>query len=210
MKRLPFAVVAACVLGLVFYALYPSGVDTSVSRHVSTSAPATQDLGQPVSLGASSQPTSQSLRGYTYAGLPKGAEYKLLMNKGYIVGYSERHKDPVWAAYRLFRTDSPYQFRRPSRFAIDERTAARVSHNDYTNSGYDRGHMAPNSAIMSRYGREAQIETFLMSNVCPQQPNLNRGMWEELESREANDYADRFGQVWVIDGPIFDANPRRL
>ena len=53
---------------------------------------------------------------------------------------------------------------------MDERTAARVSHDDYKpgTDRFDRGHMAPNHAIATRYGREAQLETFLMSNVCPQ------------------------------------------
>jgi len=121
-----------------------------------------------------------------------------------MVGYSEEHKDPVWVAYRLVKVEHPPTLPRPSKFMVDERTDAKVKSSDYTGSGYDRGHMAPNHAIATRYGEEAQIETFLMSNICPQRPNLNRKVWEHLEATEADDYANRFEEIWVIDGPIFD------
>lgn len=128
-----------------------------------------------------------------YGGLPKAlsssAEFKVLKNKGYTVGYSEKHKDPVWAAYRLFRVDNPPKLPRPGQFAVDERTEAHVGPGAYARSGYDRGHMAPNHAIATRYGQEAQLETFLMSNVCPQRPDLNRRVWQSLEAIEADDYA---------------------
>jgi len=85
----------------------------------------------------------------------------------------------------------------------DTRTRARVSTHDYSRSGYDRGHMAPNYAIAVCYGRQGQLETFLMSNVIPQRPALNRQVWEHLEQTEIKDYAPRFKQIWVIDGPVF-------
>ncbi len=42
-----------------------------------------------------------------------------------------------------------------------------------------------------------------MSNIIPQDPDLNRRVWEHLEETEIRDYAQRFGQVWVVDGPVF-------
>ena len=62
-------------------------------------------------------------------------------------------------------------------------------------------------AIATRYGEQAQIETFFMSNICPQRPNLNRKVWEHLEATEADDYANRFEEIWIIDGPIFSDGP---
>jgi endonuclease G len=66
--------------------------------------------------------------------------------------------------------------------------------------------MAPNWGVSICYGREAQIQTFLLTNVIPQTPALNRGLWETLEKIISNDYAERFGQVWVICGPVFSSN----
>lgn len=79
---------------------------------------------------------------------------------------------------------------------------------DYSESGYDRGHMAPNYAIGTRYGAAAQEETFKMSNVCPQRHRLNAGLWKDLETKIADNYTGRYGQVWVIDGPVFGPEDR--
>lgn len=151
-------------------------------------------------------------RQYVYGGLPKSADQSIhvLRNKGYIAGYSEKHKDPAWVAYRLFRVENPPAIPRPEKFAVDNRTEAKVEPGNYTRTGYDRGHMAPNRAIATRYGAEAQLETFLMSNICPQKPSLNRQVWEHLEDIEVNDYANRLEEVWVVDGPIFGENGGKL
>jgi endonuclease G len=99
---------------------------------------------------------------------------------------------------------------RPNKFKTDDRTDAKVKHEDYTNSGYDRGHMAPNWAIATRYGQAAQLETFFMSNICPQKPALNRGLWKCLEMIVAKDYANQFGDIWVLVGPVFDGDIETL
>ena len=166
-------------------------------------------------LAAADESTVSSMaHAHTYAGIPVpsniSSEYTLLENEGYAVGYSESRKTPVWAAYRVFALDDFETFDRPSKFKVDERTEAGVHHDDYKYTGFDRGHMAPNFAVMSRYGRVAQLETFLMSNVCPQCPGLNQEPWEALEKRIADDYANDFEEVWVISGPIFSSNPEAL
>ena len=131
----------------------------------------------------------------------------VLVNQGYLVGYSEKHRNPAWVAYHLRRVDNPPTLPRPNRFLVDDRTVAKVRSEDYTRSGYDRGHMAPNWVIATRYGVDAQLETFLMSNICPQRPGLNRGPWQKLEMLEAKDYANRFEEVWVIVGPLYGPPP---
>lgn len=136
------------------------------------------------------------------AGSGNEVDFQVLRNQGYIAGYSEGRRNPLWVAYRVFKAETPNHLPRPSGFATDARTTARVKESDFTGSGYDRGHMAPNQAIMEEFGLEAQLETFLLSNICPQAPNLNRNVWERLESQERK-YAVGMEEVWVIDGPIF-------
>ncbi|MGN6368304.1 MAG: DNA/RNA non-specific endonuclease [Phycisphaerae bacterium] len=145
--------------------------------------------------------------GILFAGMPEPRDPSLsvevLKNRAYMVGYSEKRKDPLWSAYRVRHMEHPYVLERPKgEFLTDDRTFARVSHHDFTGSGFDRGHMTPNNAIAHCYGGEAQKETFLLSNICPQAPALNQKVWEHLEARELA-YADDFGEIWVIDGPIF-------
>jgi endonuclease G len=148
---------------------------------------------------------------YTFAGVPVGSRpVKVLKNKGYIVGYDEALMNPAWVAYRLEYAADASTIERPHGFETDSRTRARVDHHDYTNTGYDRGHMAPNYAIGRAHGAKAQIETFLMSNIVPQMPDLNRGPWKELEQRVANDYLEESRELWVITGSIYDESNLQL
>lgn len=139
------------------------------------------------------------------------ANFRVLTNQGYAVGYSDALGNPVWAAYHLRDLAKlPSTGARPEKFEVDRRTAARVAPEAYTNSGYDRGHMAPNYAIATRYGAAAQRETFLMSNITPQLHSLNAGLWKELELKIATSYPARYEEVWVLTGPVFGATPKKL
>lgn len=140
-----------------------------------------------------------------------GATVRVLTNAGYVVGYGEAQRSPLWVAYRMWDLpEIPEPPPRPERFAEDPRTLARVRPTDYTGSGYDRGHLAPNYAIATRFGPRGQEETFLMSNVIPQRHSLNAGLWRDLELRIATSYPARFGEVWVLAGPVFGREPARL
>ncbi len=153
--------------------------------------------------------------GPAYGGLPSQG-FKLfgrltvLENQGFTVGYSEKMCNPLWASYRVFDVPSLETGPRPSSFKADARTQAKVKHDDYTNSGYDRGHMAPNFAIATRYGAEGQNETFLMSNIIPQTPHVNRTIWKDLEMVVAKRYGRYFKEVWVVTGPVFREPVGRL
>lgn len=151
---------------------------------------------------------------FTYAGTPLAAGYPnsitVLTNTAFKVGYDEDKRNPAWAAYRVNARRLDQSFPRPSRFEVDQRTRSRVRHDDFTRSGWDRGHMVPNHAIASRFGPEAQRETFLMTNVAPQAPALNQGPWRLLEEVISDRAAIAFEELWVIVGPIYEREPRTL
>ena len=141
-----------------------------------------------------------------FGGIPtrtNGTSLQLLVNTGYCVGYDELMRLPAWAAYRLFDVPSPVLPERPTAFLPDLRTAKPVHSEEYTGSGFDRGHLAPNFSIARCYGEEAQHDTFLLSNVIPQRHTLNAGPWKALELREATNYTGRFEKIWVMAGPVF-------
>ncbi len=136
---------------------------------------------------------------------------KVLENVGYAVGFSEELINPLWSAYYCGPNTPSENGPRPSKFRADTRVpvASRLKHEDYNRPRgvtptYDRGHMAPNYAIATRYGREAQLETFLMTNIVPQRSSLNQKTWKALEAAIARNFAVRNEGVWVIVGPIFD------
>lgn len=143
-------------------------------------------------------------RTHIFGGVPESERpLRLLANRGFVVGYDEDRGNPAWVAYRAFHTDAREAPPRPERFEPDPRTRARIHPDLYTNSGFDRGHMAPNYAIALLHGESAQAETFLMSNIIPQSPALNRQVWRDLEQRIIRRYTRRFEEVWVITGPIY-------
>ncbi len=72
---------------------------------------------------------------------------------------------------------------------------------DYEGSGFDRGHLVA-SADRRATGIK-NSETFLLSNMSPQRPNFNRGIWKKLE-QEVRNLAKKFVEVYVICGPLFD------
>lgn len=151
-----------------------------------------------------------------YGGVPEAQEWSVqtwahkLRNDGFLVGYSEWRADPLWVSYRLSPIDKRPTPPRPGHFSTDLRTLRRVSHEDYSRSGYDRGHLAPNYAIAQLYGRKGQLDSFEMSNIVPQKPHLNRQLWQRLEEVEADYFARWFGPLWVVTGPVFDEDIRRL
>lgn len=126
-----------------------------------------------------------------------------LQNASYVVGYSETKTNPLWVAYRLGATGG-HQCPRLPRFRTDNRSMAAITHDDYTNAGYDRGHMAPSSNVGSRNGCDAQNETYFMTNIAPQNAVLNQRSWGGLENLE-DEFPTTLGPIWIFTGPIFDS-----
>ena len=130
---------------------------------------------------------------------------KPLKNQSFIIGYSESRCNPLWVAYRLtaLPKNAPH-LPRPTRFTTDKRTDCKIAHKNYDRSGYDRGHLAPNHAISALYGKQAQLDTFMLSNISPQKANLNRKWWQRLEAVEIDYFTQLYPTVWVVTGGVFD------
>lgn len=119
----------------------------------------------------------------------------------FIIGWSNKLRHPVWCAYHVVK-DAKHEVGKRPGFVRDASLPAAPIPADYAKSGYDRGHMAPNYAIATRYGSEAQKKTFAMSNIAPQTPALNRGVWRDVEHRIADLWTARYGEIWVVVGCI--------
>lgn len=131
-------------------------------------------------------------------------DLQILCNDGYTSAFDLSTANPAWVAYKVSKVDKFVWYPR-SEFRTDPDALVKVDPGDYSYSGYDRGHCAPNFAIMKNYGKKAQDQTFYMSNMMPQAPRLNRGVWKQLEQKIANDYSWKYGELYVLCGPIYDS-----
>ena len=134
----------------------------------------------------------------------------VLANPGFTLAYSEWHGGPAWVAYRVARVEEPGGVGRLDHFSLDHRTLRRISSDDYRNSGYDRGHLAPNYAMAKLFGDAAQRASFRMSNISPQAPRLNQLLWQRLEEAETDLLTPPGGELWVLTGPIYAESPARF
>ena len=132
-----------------------------------------------------------------------------LKRKGYTLSYNADYKTPQWVAWELTKRETEGKEGRTDKFLPDpDVRGAKAYTGDYTKSGYDRGHMAP--AADMKWSRQAMEESFYMSNICPQNPNLNRGDWNDLEEK-SRQWAKKYGTVYITCGPIYDGKrPKRI
>ena len=101
---------------------------------------------------------------------------------GYTLSYNEKHEQASWVAYELTAGELRGTIARTDNFKADASvTTGSASLADYRGSGFDRGHLAP--AADMKWSREVMSESFFMSNMSPQEPGFNRGIWKKLEGK---------------------------
>lgn len=124
---------------------------------------------------------------------------QLIHHQYYTLSYSSKHQNPEWVAYELqgARLEREHQEERGS--FHDDPKANDPSSSIYSHSGYDRGHLAP--AYDMNFNERAMRESFYMSNVTPQVPDFNRGIWKSLESQVRN-WAKKERRLYVVAGPL--------
>ena len=130
----------------------------------------------------------------------KCSREQIIEHLAYTVSYNHNWNLPNWVAYELTNDELYGNVERSNHFAPDPLAYGDpVVTYDYTHSGYDRGHMAP--AADMKWSEQAMRESFYMTNICPQNQNLNRGDWNDLEEL-ARDWAKKYGSIYIACGPI--------
>lgn len=127
---------------------------------------------------------------------------QVIKHKGFTLSYNESWLIPNWVAYELTSEEaSATTASRTDEFLPDPQVKGRQADTrDYSNSGYDRGHMA--AAADMKWDKQAMIESFYLSNTCPQNRELNAGLWLELEQK-CRYWAKKYDRVWIVCGPLF-------
>ncbi|MCY7330352.1 MAG: DNA/RNA non-specific endonuclease [Saprospiraceae bacterium] len=133
--------------------------------------------------------------------LPAPTTGEIVHHTYYTLSYAEDHEQAEWVAYVLTRDHLNENWvERTNSFKPDpEVHTESATPRDYNSSGYDKGHLCP-AADMS-FSIQAMDESFFMSNISPQVPAFNMGIWRELEEL-TRDWARKFGQLYVVTGPI--------
>jgi endonuclease G len=123
---------------------------------------------------------------------------KVLCNSFFAVVYDDDRNANIFsteiAQERVKKTPRTDDFRADKRIA-DSPTPA-----DYTNSGYDRGHMVP---AANADDPKEMSDTFFMTNMTPQLPSVNRVAWKNLEERIRS-----VPFKWVVTGAHYSATPK--
>lgn len=134
--------------------------------------------------------------------IPKSQNHiQYIDHKYFKLGYVEKHEQAEWVAYILTKTMvENNNVKRHSSFAQDKKVITQsASNKDYKNSGYDKGHLCPAGDM--NWDAKAMKATFLLSNISPQDPSFNRGIWKKLEER-ARDWAVENDSIIIITGPV--------
>ena len=131
-----------------------------------------------------------------------GGTCVFLVREHYVVCHDGDKRIPEWVTYHLTAENLTGDVARTDNFRADPDLVPdeRAEPNDYKNSGYDRGHMAPAAAF--KRSETAMSQTFLMSNMTPQRPSLNRRIWRQLED-QVRSLAQTHGSIWVFTGSLF-------
>lgn len=127
---------------------------------------------------------------------------QIVQHKSMQLCYSEDYEQALWVAYSLGKNQlNAPQFERTNNFTIDPliRTGS-AAPLDYSKTGFDKGHLAP--AADFAFDLEAMKQSFYMSNVSPQLPKFNRGIWKTLEAK-TRAWAFHFDSIAVFVGPYF-------
>lgn len=151
----------------------------------------------------SAEKTTGNVTDWTDVGLPKAnitVTEQVLERQAYVTSYNKDYRIPNWVMWRLTadHTDGPYK-REGIKFTEDTDVSNSPTTFDYQRTGYDRGHMCPSAD--NRWSQTAQEQCFLMTNICPQNHNLNAGDWSEME-KQCRVWAERYGEIVIVCGPV--------
>ena len=180
--------------------------DNTDSRPVrKTNRSTSKTAGRPTTETVASTKTVENLE------LPMYGDGALVMfnEEGrYTLLYDTLYRQASWVAYVLTASDvKSKRVDRTNNFIPDpevlEQGLPTAYSSHYSGSGYDRGHLCP-SADRATSRAENQA-TFFLSNISPQTPELNQGIWNELEMKVRN-WAVKYDSLYVVTGGVLSGD----
>ncbi len=217
-------IVVACFIGFLFIydffapmaghepvALEKKGQET-VSSKKAVTAPKQKVQDKISANKAPAKPSTKTFKIPANTEIPRLKEKRweqVIRHEGYTVSYNSEYRIANWVAYELTATEAKSKkTERSNKFVSDPQVKGATAMNeDYTRSGYDRGHLAPAGDM--KWSAKAMRESFYLSNICPQKPKLNRGIWKDLEE-QCRLWALDNGSLLIVTGPVITGDMKRL
>lgn len=124
-----------------------------------------------------------------------------IQHQYYSISYVEEYEQPEWTFHMVCK-NCYGESERKNNFREDPLVKTKSAElSDYKGSGYDRGHLVP-AADMNR-NETAMSESFYLSNMSPQHPSFNRGIWRQLET-QIREWSMIYDTLYVVTGPILE------
>ncbi len=160
----------------------------------------------PSATGHGESSTAAAASDLMSVGIPAELNARLISYPGFTVSFNSQTHQPNFVAWELTGEEAKSQTvsRKSSTFAPDPNVEGCATLDDYRRSGYDRGHMAPAGDM--KWDAEAMQSSFLLTNMSPQNHELNQGSWRVLEEK-CREWAVRDSAIVIVCGPIFDSHP---
>lgn len=127
----------------------------------------------------------------------------IVRHLGYTASYNHTTLCPDWVAWELTADEVAGECNGQYSFSWDPSVRRpKAGREDYSNSGYDKGHMAPRADM--KWSEQALEESYYFTNICPQDHEMNSQAWRKIEELTRR-VARRYGSVLVVCGPVYDS-----
>lgn len=132
--------------------------------------------------------------------LPTSTSKQIIHHSFYSLSYVEKYEQAEWVAYELKKGYlKNNDFKRPYFVEDPQVVTGSADWKNYKNSGYDKGHLVPAGDM--EFDLNGYTDTFLTSNIAPQDHNFNAGIWNRLEQK-ARFWAEKYNGVYVVAGGV--------
>ncbi|NOQ75142.1 MAG: DNA/RNA non-specific endonuclease [Crocinitomix sp.] len=134
---------------------------------------------------------------------PSSTGNQIINHNGYSLSYNEQAEQADWVFYKLTQSSISSSIERSNDYREDPFVSeGSATLEDYQNSGYDRGHLAPAGSM--KVDAQSMSHSFFMSNISPQYPAFNRGVWKRLEGK-VRYWVESKDSIFVVTGPVLDS-----
>ena len=124
----------------------------------------------------------------------------IVQHMGYTASYNHTTLIPDWVAWELTAEEVCDIYDYQCSFSRDPDVEyPKASREDYSRTGWDKGHMAPRADM--KWNAQALEESYYFTNICPQDHEMNGGAWRKIEELTRR-LARHYGNVYVVCGPV--------